>query len=304
MYDIIVIGSGPAGLTAALYARRAGKSVLVIEKASFGGQVNYSPKIENYPGSKQISGSEFADKFVDQVMSHGGEFEFGEVVDVTDNGQTKTVKTDSGEFEGKTVIIAAGVKHRHLGVPGEEKFSGEGVSYCAICDGDFFAGRDVVVVGGGNSAFQDAILLSEKCKSVTMVQDLPYFTGEASSLEVLKSRSNVKFMTSSGVLEFKGEDKLESVVVRHKDTDTVEELKTEGAFVAIGLVPDNKAFAKVVDLDERGYIASDETCLTKTPGVYVAGDCRTKRIRQITTAVADGSVAALAAVNYIDKKVQ
>lgn len=304
MYDIIVIGSGPAGLTAALYARRAGKSVLVIEKASFGGQVNYSPKIENYPGSKQISGSEFADKFVDQVMSHGGEFEFGEVVDVTDNGQTKTVKTDSDEFEGKTVIIAAGVKHRHLGVPGEEKFSGEGVSYCAICDGDFFAGRDVVVVGGGNSAFQDAILLSEKCKSVTMVQDLPYFTGEASSLEVLKSRSNVKFMTSSGVLEFKGEDKLESVVVRHKDTDTVEELKTEGAFVAIGLVPDNKAFAKVVDLDERGYIASDETCLTKTPGVYVAGDCRTKRIRQITTAVADGSVAALAAVNYIDKKVQ
>jgi len=301
MYDIIVIGSGPAGLTAALYARRAGKSVLVIEKASFGGQVNYSPKIENYPGSKQISGSEFADKFVDQVMSHGGEFEFGEVVDVTDNGQTKTVKTDSDEFEGKTVIIAAGVKHRHLGVPGEEKFSGEGVSYCAICDGDFFAGRDVVVVGGGNSAFQDAILLSEKCKSVTMVQDLPYFTGEASSLEVLKSRSNVKFMTSSGVLEFKGEDKLESVVVRHKDTDTVEELKTEGAFVAIGLVPDNKAFAKVVDLDERGYIASDETCLTKTPGVYVAGDCRTKRIRQITTAVADGSVAALAAVNYIDK---
>ena len=301
MYDIIVIGSGPAGLTAALYARRAGKSVLVIEKASFGGQVNYSPKIENYPGSKQISGSEFADKFVDQVMSHGGEFEFGEVVDVTDNGQTKTVKTDSDEFEGKTVIIAAGVKHRHLGVPGEEKFSGEGVSYCAICDGDFFAGRDVVVVGGGNSAFQDAILLSEKCKSVTMVQDLPYFTGEASSLEVLKSRNNVKFMTSSGVLEFKGEDKLESVVVRHKDTDTVEELKTEGAFVAIGLVPDNKAFAKVVDLDERGYIASDETCLTKTPGVYVAGDCRTKRIRQITTAVADGSVAALAAVNYIDK---
>lgn len=301
MYDIIVIGSGPAGLTAALYARRAGKSVLVIEKASFGGQVNYSPKIENYPGSKQISGSEFADKFVDQVMSHGGEFEFGEVVDVTDNGQTKTVKTDSDEFEGKTVIIAAGVKHRHLGVPGEEKFSGEGVSYCAICDGDFFAGRDVVVVGGGNSAFQDAILLSEKCKSVTMVQDLPYFTGEASSLEVLKSRSNVKFMTSSGVLEFKGEDKLESVVVRHKDTDTVEELKTDGAFVAIGLVPDNKAFAKVVDLDERGYIASDETCLTKTPGVYVAGDCRTKRIRQITTAVADGSVAALAAVNYIDK---
>jgi thioredoxin reductase (NADPH) len=304
MYDIIVIGSGPAGLTAALYARRAGKSVLVIEKASFGGQVNYSPKIENYPGSKQISGSEFADKFVDQVMSHGGEFEFGEVVDVTDNGQTKTVKTDSDEFEGKTVIIAAGVKHRHLGVPGEEKFSGEGVSYCAICDGDFLAGRDVVVVGGGNSAFQDAILLSEKCKSVTMVQDLPYFTGEASSLEVLKSRNNVKFMTSSSVLEFKGEDKLESVVVRHKDTDTVEELKTEGAFVAIGLVPDNKAFAKVVDLDERGYIASDETCLTKTPGVYVAGDCRTKRIRQITTAVADGSVAALAAVNYIDKKVQ
>jgi len=301
MHDIIVIGSGPAGLTAALYARRAGKSVLVIEKATFGGQVNYSPKIENYPGSKQISGSEFADKFVDQVMTHGGEFEFGEVVDVVDNGKTKTVKTDSDEFEGKTVIIAAGVKHRHLGVPGEEKFSGEGVSYCAICDGDFFAGRDVVVVGGGNSAFQDAILLSEKCKSVTMVQDLPYFTGEASSLEVLKSRANVKFITSCGVLEFKGEDKLESVVVKHKDTDIVEEIKADGAFVAIGLVPDNKAFAKVAELDERGYISSDEKCLTKTPGVYVAGDCRTKSIRQITTAVADGSVAALAAVNYIDK---
>lgn len=299
MYDIIIIGAGPAGLTAALYARRAGKTALIIEKSTFGGQITFSPKVENVPGTQEISGNAFADAMVEQVLAHGAEVELDEVTGIEDKGAFKTVKTTGGSFDSKTVIIAVGVKHRMTGAPGEEKFLGDGISFCAVCDGDFYAGKDVAVIGGGNSALQEAVLLSEKCRKVTMVQNLPYFTGEAKTLEVLQSRPNVEFITSAVVDSFCGDGKLSSVTLRHDD-GTTSSLTVDGVFVAIGLIPSNKAFENVCELDKYGYAASGEDCLTKTPGIFVAGDCRGKKIRQITTAAADGSVAALAACNFID----
>lgn len=301
MYDIIIIGAGPAGLTAALYALRANKTVLLLEKASFGGQMTFSPKIENYPGYEEISGNELADKLFEQVLAQGADFELEEVVSVKDNGSTKTVVTDSGEHESKAVIIATGAKHRLLGVKGEEDFVGNGISFCAVCDGAFYENKEVIVIGGGNSALQEAILLSDLCKKITVVQNLADFTGEKKLVEILKSKSNVDFIFNTVVKEFTGDDELKGAVIENTETGEEKEITFDGAFVAIGLAPDNKAFENVAELDKFGYVASDEACLTKTAGVFTAGDCRTKRIRQITTAAADGAVAALAACDYIDK---
>ena len=301
MYDIIIIGAGPAGLTAALYALRANKTVLLLEKASFGGQMTFSPKIENYPGYEEISGNELADKLFEQVLAQGADFELEEVVSLKDNGSTKTVVTDSGEHESKAVIIATGAKHRLLGVKGEEDFVGNGISFCAVCDGAFYENKEVIVIGGGNSALQEAILLSDLCKKITVVQNLADFTGEKKLVEILKSKSNVDFIFNTVVKEFTGDDELKGAVIENTETGEEKEITFDGAFVAIGLAPDNKAFENVAKLDKFGYVASDEACLTKTAGVFTAGDCRTKRIRQITTAAADGAVAALAACDYIDK---
>lgn len=301
MYDIIIIGAGPAGLTAALYALRANKSVLLLEKASFGGQITFSPKIENYPGYEEISGNELADKLFEQAVAQGAEFELEEVVSVKDNGNTKTVVTDSGEHESKAVIIATGAKHRLLGVKGEEEYVGNGISFCAVCDGAFYENKEVIVIGGGNSALQETILLSDLCKKITVVQNLADFTGEKKLVEILKSKSNVDFIFNTVVKEFTGDDELKGAVIENTQTGEEKEITFDGAFVAIGLAPDNKAFENVAELDKFGYVASDEACLTKTAGIFTAGDCRTKRIRQITTAAADGAVAALAACDYIDK---
>ena len=301
MHDIVIIGAGPAGLTAALYALRANKTVLLLEKASFGGQMTFSPKIENYPGYEEISGNELADKLFEQVLAQGADFELEEVVSLKDNGSTKTVVTDSGEHESKAVIIATGAKHRLLGVKGEEDFVGNGISFCAVCDGAFYENKEVIVIGGGNSALQEAILLSDLCKKITVVQNLADFTGEKKLVEILKSKSNVDFIFNTVVKEFTGDDELKGAVIENTETGEEKEITFDGAFVAIGLAPDNKAFENVAKLDKFGYVASDEACLTKTAGVFTAGDCRTKRIRQITTAAADGAVAALAACDYIDK---
>ena len=300
MYDIIVIGAGPAGLTAALYALRADKSVLVLEKATFGGQITYSPQIENYPGFATMSGNEFADKLVDQVINQGADIEMETVTEIRDNGATKTVVTEDGEHEAKAVIIATGVKHRQIGLPNENEFVGEGISYCAVCDGAFFKGQTVAVLGGGNSALQEAVLLSEGCKKVYVIQNLDYFTGEARLVEKLKEKDNVEFIMGTVISSLNGNGSLESLTLRKEADGSESKLNVNGLFVAIGLIPNNKAFADVAGLDEWGYIDSDESCLTKTKGVFVAGDCRKKQIRQITTAAADGSVAALAACRYID----
>ena len=300
MYDIIIIGAGPAGLTAAVYARRAEKSVLVLEKGVFGGQVTYSPLIENYPGFAAMSGNEFAERLIDQALSQGADIEMETVTEIRDNGSSKTVVTEEGEHEAKAVIIATGVKHRQIGLPNENELVGEGVSYCAVCDGAFFRGQTVAVLGGGNSALQEAALLSETCKKVYVIQNLDYLTGEAKLAEKLKARDNVEFIMGTVISALNGEKSLESLTLRREADGAESKLEVSGLFVAIGLIPGNAAFADIAGLDEWGYIDSDESCLTKTPGIFTAGDCRKKQIRQITTAAADGSVAALAACRYID----
>ena len=300
MYDIIIIGAGPAGLTAALYALRADKTVLVLEKGTFGGQITYSPQIENYPGFATMSGNEFADKLVDQVLSQGADIEMETVTEIRDNGATKTVVTEDGEHEAKAVIIATGVKHRQTGLAKENELVGEGVSYCAVCDGAFFKGQTVAVLGGGNSALQEAVLLSEGCKKVYVIQNLDFFTGEARLVEKLKEKDNVEFIMGTVITELKGDTTLNGLKLKKEADGSESDLEVDGLFVAIGLIPNNKAFADIAGLDEWGYIDSDESCVTKTAGVFVAGDCRKKQIRQITTAAADGSIAALAACRYID----
>ena len=303
MYDVIVIGGGPAGMTAALYAQRNGKSALVIEKGGFGGQITHSPKVENYPGTYSMSGNEFADRTLDQILRQGAEIEIAEVTAIRDEGGQKVVVTEDGaEFAGKTVVIATGVKHRMLGLEGEEDLVGEGISFCAVCDGDFYAGKIVIVAGGGNSALQEAILLAEKCKKVILLQDLPAFTGETQLQKVLFAKTNVEGITDTRILRLVTEDgKLCGVEFETRSTgENRRVLACDGLFVAIGLIPENGPFAALADLNEYGYFASDENCLTRTPGVFVAGDCRSKRIRQVATAIADGATAALAACRYID----
>ena len=302
MYDIIVVGGGPAGLTAAIYGLRAGKSVLVIEKNGFGGQIAYSPKVENIPGTILISGSEFADKLTEQAMNLGAEVELENVVRVEAAGEIKKVCTEEGStFEGKTLILAVGVKHRMLGLPMEEELVGHGISFCAVCDGAFYADQETIMIGGGNSALQEALLLSEVCSKVTVVQNLAFFTGEKKLSDALTAKDNVEAIFSSVVDEYLHENgTLTGMVIRNTETGEKRTLSCDGAFLAVGLVPENEAFAEFVELDERGYFDVNEHCTTKTPGVFVAGDCRQKNIRQVTTAAGDGAVAAMAACRYLD----
>ena len=304
MYDIIVIGGGPAGMTAALYALRNGKSVLVLEKHGFGGQITYSPKVENYPGTIQMSGNEFADKLLEQILALGAEVELEKAVSVEDADGHKLVKTEEGNaFESMTVVIATGVKHRMLGLEGENELVGNGISFCAVCDGDFFSGQTVCVAGGGNSALQEAILLAEKCKKVIILQDLPELTGEATLQNILKNRANVEIETNRKIVGVQANgDGLTGVTVQDRVTGAEKTIPCEGLFIAIGLIPENGPFADLADLNSYGYFASGEDCLTRTPGVYVAGDCRSKAIRQLTTACADGAVAALAACRYVNER--
>jgi thioredoxin reductase (NADPH) len=301
MYDIIVIGGGPAGMTAALYAQRNGKSSLVIEKTGFGGQITHSPKVENYPGTLTISGNELADSMLSQILEQGAEIEFETVTSVEDRGDAKLVLTEEGgSYEGKAVIIATGVKHRMLGLEGEKELVGEGISFCAVCDGDFYTGKTVCVAGGGNSALQEAILLSDKCKEVIMLQDMPYFTGEEKLQQVLFSRDNVTAYTGVKITSLLTENG-ELTGVEIENDGEKKTISCDGLFVAIGLIPENEPFKELADLNSYGYFDSDEQCLTKTKGIFVAGDCRSKFIRQVTTAAADGAVAALAACRYINE---
>lgn len=298
MYDIIIIGAGPAGLTAAIYARRAQKSVLVLEKETFGGQITHAPKVENYPGFLQMSGNEFAEKLIEQALNLETEIELDEAKAIVDAGEIKKVVCENATYEGKTVILAAGAKHRQLGVDREDEFTGNGVSYCAVCDGAFYADRIVAVIGGGNSALQEAVMLSELCREVTLVQNLAFFTGEQRLLEILQQRDNVKFITNTVVDALHGEDALTEITLKNTVTGEYTDLPVDGIFVAVGQEPENEPFADVVPLDAQGYVISDETC-TLGNGIFVAGDCRTKRVRQIATAVGDGASAAVAACRFL-----
>ena len=301
MTDIIVVGGGPAGMTAALYARRNNKTVLVLEKSGFGGQITYSPKVENIPGNLQISGNEFAEKFLDQILAQGAEIDFAAITGVEKTAEGFTVHSDAGDFEGRAVILATGVKHRMLGLPGETELVGRGISFCAVCDGEFYRDRTVVVAGGGNSALQEAILLAENCREVVMVQDLDFFTGEQRSQDVLFSRPNVRAVTGTTLKALETRDgKLTGVVTEKTATGERNTIPCDGLFVAIGLIPENGAFAEAADLNDYGYFDSDEGCLTKTPGLFVAGDCRAKSLRQVVTAAADGAMAAVAACRWLE----
>ena len=302
MYDIIVVGGGPAGMTAALYALRNGKSALVIEKAGFGGQITNSPKVENFPGSLSISGNELADSMFSQIMEQGADIEIETVSEIKSEGAMKVVCTEEGSrFECKAVILATGVKHRLLGLEGETDLIGEGISFCAVCDGDFYKNQTVCVAGGGNSALQEAILLSDKCAKVIMLQDLPHFTGEERLQKVLFARDNVQAFTGVKIEKLLAQGgELSGVEIVKTATGTRESIACDGLFVAIGLIPENEPFKALAALNDYGYFDADESCTTKTPGIFVAGDCRSKKIRQVTTAAADGTIAALAACDYIN----
>ncbi len=300
LYDIIIVGGGPSGMTAALYARRNGRSVLVIEKNGFGGQITHAPRVENYPGIPSMSGNDYADKLMSQILDHGADIEFENVTAVQKKDSVFVVETEEGSvYEGKSVILATGVKHRQLKLEGENDLVGSGLSYCAVCDGDFFADQDVCVVGGGNSALQDVLLLSQKCKTVTVLQDLPFLTGDKILQNQIAARENVRVLTDVKVTAMNQENgQLVGVTVIVNGQET--KIDCDGLFVAIGLLPDNKAFEKLAQLNDYGYFDSDETCRTNTPGLFVSGDCRSKSIRQLTTAVGDGAVASLAACRYLN----
>ncbi len=302
MYDIIVVGGGPAGLTAAVYCLRAGKNVLVVEKNGFGGQIAYSPKVENIPGFQMISGAEFADKLTEQAMALGAEVELEKVVKVEKQDGIFCVHTEEGStFEGKAVILALGVKHRTLGLPGEEELIGNGISFCAVCDGAFYAGQEVAMIGGGNSALQEALLLSEVCTKVTVVQNLAGFTGEKKLADALMEKENVTAIFNTVVSGYKTENGALCGLQLHNDaTGEESEISVDGAFLAVGLMPENEPFAEFAKLNDWGYFDSGEDCCTATEGIFVAGDCRSKRIRQVVTAAGDGAIAAMAACRYLD----
>ena len=300
MYDIAIIGGGPAGLTAAIYARRAGKSVIILEKSALGGQITWSPRVENFPSVESVSGTELGDMMASHALALGAEAEIEEVTAVEDMGEYKLIKCDFGaEYRARAVIIASGAKPRALGIDREEELVGAGVGYCAVCDGAFFKGQRVAVNGGGNSALQDAVLLSEICRKVYLIHRRSSFRGEEKLVETLRGKENVEFVLNATVTALHGEDELTGITV--EQNGEARDIELEGLFVAIGHESDNAPFASLIELDEKGYAAADESCLTKTPGVFVAGDCRAKSVRQVTTAAADGSVAALAACKWLDR---
>lgn len=302
MVDIIVIGCGTAGMTAAIYALRNNKSVLILESTSIGGQIAFSPKVENFPTYRAISGEELSQKLFEQVLDLGAAFELEDVqkVEKTDAGYF-VVTTDQGEHKGKAVILATGAKQKHIGIENEDNLLGKGVYYCAICDGAFYKGKEVALIGDGNTALQSAILLSSICSKVYMLTWFDKFFGDESLVTTLRRLENVIVMPNTSVVDFLGSDKLEGVKVVRKEDNSNFVLNVPAVFVAIGQIPDNQRFANLVDLDKDGYIIGDEAMNTRTPGVFVAGDTRKKAIRQLTTAASDGAIAAMSAINYLQK---
>ena len=301
MYDIIVIGAGAAGMTSALYALRNGKKVLVLEGESLGGQIATSPRLENFPSIKAISGEEFADNLFEQITDLGAEVEIEKVTGIEKKAEGAfTVRTEYSEYEGKSVIIAAGVKHKHLKTKHDrEDLVGKGVYYCAVCDGPFYKGKEVALIGDANTALQYALLLSGYCKKVYMYTLFDKFFGDESLVKAVRAKENVEVRPNTSVVDYIGDDELTAIEYTDKDGSLCRQ-EIPAVFVAIGQVPDNAAFANVADLDEAGYIIADETCRTRTPGVFVAGDCRTKAVRQVSTAVSDGAIAATNASLYLE----
>lgn len=297
MYDILIIGAGPAGLTAAIYAKRAGYSALLLEGGTPGGQAATTPDIENWPGSKQVSGPDFAMNLYEQAQALGTDIRFERVASLSDNGTYKTVTTGGSTYEGRTVIIANGVRRRKLEVPGEERLAGRGVSYCATCDGNFFRGRDTAVVGGGNTALEDALFLANICPNVYLVHRRDTFRAERHLIDALAAAPNIHVLLSHKVVEVQGEQAVTSLLV--EGPDGRRSLPVAGVFAAVGLAPDNQVFSPPLELNEAGYIIAGEDTRTNVPGIFAAGDTRVKDLRQLVTAAADGASAASQAGRYL-----
>lgn len=305
MYDVVIIGAGIAGLTAAIYGRRAGKSVLVLEGKVYGGQIINTFSIENWPGDYKVSGVDLMKKIYQQAVDLGAEVEFDEVMEVIDKGEYKEIIGEDEKYQAKTMILAVGSEDKKLGVPGEEKLAGRGVSYCATCDGALFKDKTVAIIGGGNTALYDALYLSNIVKKIYLVHRREEFRGDKVLVEKVQKKNNVEFVLGYVPEEIVGDKKVSGVKLVASGlaagVEGVRELDVDGIFVAIGEKPMTEKFAELVELDEGGYIVAGEDCKTSRDGVYVAGDCRTKDVRQLVTAAADGAVAAEAAARYLDK---
>lgn len=299
-YDIVIVGAGPAGLTAAIYSRRASKSVLVLEARAWGGQIINTPDIENYPVVAHISGADFANDLYHQAAALGAEVRLEKVVGVENLGNGKKVRTNLGEYEAGAVILATGSENRKLGAAREQDLIGRGVSYCATCDGNFFRKRDVAVVGGGNTALEDALYLAELANKVYLIHRRDSFRGEEASVERLRQKENVEFVLNATVTALLGEKRLSGIEVTDKLSGEVRTIEVKGLFVAVGRVPANDSFRELVEVDPAGYVVAGENCHTGIPGVFVAGDARTKEVRQLVTAASDGAVAATEAVKYLN----
>lgn len=301
MYDIIVVGAGPAGLTAAIYARRAEKKVIVFEANTYGGQIINTLDIENYPVNEHISGFDFATKLYNQAKNLGAEIVFEKVVDIKKDNIKLEVITTKNTYQTKTVILATGSQNRKLGLDNEEKLIGKGLSYCATCDGAFYKNKVVAVVGGGNTAVEDAIYLSNLAKKVYLIHRSENFSADSAYVTKLKGQDNVEFLLNSNIVKLNSNEKLESIDVKDIDNNT-KKIEIDGLFVAIGRVPENNNFAKLINIDKNGYIIANEDCHTNVEGIYVAGDTRVKEVRQLVTAASDGAVAATEAIKYINSK--
>ena len=298
MVDIIVVGGGPSGMTAALYALRSNKSVLILEKENFGGQIANSPRVENYPTIKEISGLDLSDKMFAQIMDLGAEFELEDVLKIEKQDNKFVVTTNYRTYECRTVIIANGVKHRLMHLPNEENLIGNGVSFCAVCDGPMYKGKDVYLIGDANTALQYALLLANYCAKVHMFTLFDRFFGDQILIDRLLSKENIIVKHNMNLVQYLGEDKLDGLVFEDTKTKEKTEYRTDNVFIAIGQIPQNELFSNLVELD-KGYIVTDELMCTKTPGVFACGDTRKKEIRQVVTACNDGAIAALSAVRYL-----
>ena len=301
MYDIIIIGAGPAGLTAGIYARRASKKVLILEAINYGGQIINTLDIENYPAAPHISGYDFATNLYNQTKELGAEIVFEKAIDIKDNGDTKEVITPKGIYKSKTIIIATGAENRKLKLDNEDELVGKGVSYCATCDGGFYRSKDVAVVGGGNSALEEAIYLTDIANKVYLIHRRDELRAENALIKKLKAKNNIEFIYNSNVTKLNAKDKLQSIEITNKEGIKTT-IDVSGIFIAIGRVPENQNFAKLINLDETGYVIASEDCNTNVEGIFVAGDNRVKTLRQLVTAASDGAMAATEAIKYINKK--
>ena len=300
MYDIIVIGAGPAGLTAALYARRAMKNVLVLEALTYGGQIINTREIENYPAAPHISGFDFSTNLYNQVKELECEIKFEKAIDIKDLKDKKQVITKDNVYDTKTIIIATGNENRKLGLDNEDELLGHGISYCATCDGTFFKGKDVAVVGGGNTAVEDALYLSEICKTVSIIHRRDEFRAEKKLVNKLKQKKNIKYFYNSKVTKLNGKDKLDSIEITSNDEEK-NTIEVSALFIAIGRIPETENFKKLINAKDNGYIIAEEDCHTNIDGIFVAGDAREKDLRQLVTATSDGAVSAIEAIKYISK---